>query len=272
MRRQSVSGNSMSLLSKVYRLGGQWAKDGLDFLVPPRCVICGNELFYQKDSHVAPSCMGAENALICLPCCHQLMIEQKRCVTCGERSCSTVACVGCKRCRHGCRGLAVLGSYGDDLRVAVLRCKRRGGEEIASALAFVLAATYSETIRQWGVQSIIPVPMHWSRRVFRGMSAADQIAESMAKFFDLPYRCPLRRVVATKMQKDLPFQDRKLNVANVFKVRQNVVGQTFLLVDDVCTTGSTLSASAQCLMAAGAHAVYAAVIAKADFSDEGSRA
>ena len=197
------------------------------------------------------------------------MIEQKRCVVCGERTCKKAHGVGCIR-RHGCQGVAVLGSYGNDLRVAVLRCKRRGGKEVAAALALALAEEYSETIRQWGIQSIIPVPMHWSRRFFRGMSAADQIAESMARYFDLPYRCPLRRVVATKMQKDLPFRDRKQNVKDVFKVRRKVAGQTFLLVDDVCTTGSTLTASADCLMAAGARAVYAAVIAKADFSDERS--
>lgn len=247
----------MSLASMFHRLGGRWFAEGLDLLVPPRCVHCLDDL-------------AAEPAggLVCAACRRDLVVDAPRCLVCGERSAAATPCGGCRRVTHGCAGLAVLGSYRDRLRSAILRCKRPGGEPLVRALAGLLVARHRATLAAWNVDRVVPVPMHWSRRMVRGTSAAAELAAAIAAQLGLPCRATLRRAVATRMQNELPIASRRGNVANVFQVRGDVAGRRVLVVDDVCTTGSTLAACSHALTAAGACVVYAAVVAKADRSSD----
>jgi ComF family protein len=247
----------MSLASMIHRLGGRWVAEGLDLLVPPRCVHCHGDLPAEPTG-----------GLLCAGCCRDLAVDTPRCDVCGERLTAAVPCAGCRRMRHGCAGIAVLGSYRDRLRSAILRCKRPGGEPLVGALAALLAARFGATFTAWRVDLVVPVPMHWSRRMVRGTSAADELAAAVAAHLGLPCRPLLRRTVATRMQNELPVESRRGNVADVFRVRGKAETRRMLVVDDVCTTGSTLAACSRALTAAGASAVYAAVVAKADRSSD----
>ena len=170
--------------------------------------------------------------------------------------------------RHRCAGLAVLGSYHGQLRSAILRCKRPSGEPLVAALAGLLVGRHRQTFTDWMVDLVVPVPMHWSRRIVRGTSAADELAAEIAGRLALSCRPALRRSVATRMQNEFPIEARRGNVANAFQVRSDVRGKTILVVDDVCTTGATLAACSIALTVAGASAVYAAALAKADRSPD----
>jgi predicted amidophosphoribosyltransferase len=66
------------------------------------------------------------------------------------------------------------------------------------------------------------------------------------------------------MQNELPFDDRRGNVRGAFVASRRTAGRRILLVDDVTTTGATLAECRQALVEAGASAVYAAVVARAD--------
>jgi predicted amidophosphoribosyltransferase len=68
------------------------------------------------------------------------------------------------------------------------------------------------------------------------------------------------------MQNELPIADRPLNVQGAFRSRLRLGGERILLVDDVMTTGATLSACCKALLDAGAATVDVAVVAKADRS------
>jgi ComF family protein len=159
----------------------------------------------------------------------------------------------------------VLGGYGGLLRDAVLRAKHPRGDDVAAALATLLHRHHAATIAAWAPDVVVPVPMHWWRRVVRGTSAAEVIAGRLGKLSGLPVRWSLRRNRATVMQNRLPFGERRANVRDAFGGRRRgVAGMRVLLVDDVVTTGGTLSACRRVLSTAGAAAVHVAVIARAD--------
>lgn len=258
---------SMSLPSLLYRFGGRMVADGLDILVPPRCAVCHDDLPSGRGGRIGPG--GGSNGPLLCPSCHgSLMTDSPRCSVCGERTTAVPPCQGCRRMQHGCSGLAVLGGYGDQLRTAILRCKRPGRDPLTTVLAGLIVSRHRPTFAAWGVGLVVPVPMHWSRRMMRGTSAADELAGAVAVHLRLPCDRVLRRVVATRMQNELPVTERRGNVATAFRVRGMVKGKRILLVDDVCTTGATLAACSEQLTAAGAQAVYAAVVAKADRSSD----
>lgn len=160
--------------------------------------------------------------------------------------------------------MVVLGGYADTLRDAVLRMKRPGAEDVAQALAALLVDRHRAALERARVDAIVPVPMHWWRRAGRGVSAADEIARAVARALDVGVVSALVRSRPTRMQNELPAEDRGGNVAGAFRVRKPVAGRRMLVVDDVVTTGSTLNACCLALRASGADGVYAAALAKAD--------
>lgn len=252
----------------LHWLGGRWAATGLDAIVPPQCVLCHGGLSMDADDASRSPASNEEGVLLCGSCRRELTSDVPRCGGCGEREGTASPCEGCRRVRHGCAGLAVLGGYGDRLRSAILRCKRPGGEPLVAALAGLLVSRHRKTLEAWGIDLVVPVPMHWSRRMLRGTSAADELAAMIAGRMGIPCHASLRRTVATRMQNELPVAERRGNVATAFRTRGRVSSKTILVVDDVSTTGSTLAACSGCLTAAGASAVYAAVVAKADRSSD----
>jgi ComF family protein len=232
-----------------------WKLPGLatlfDLVCPPRCALCGVDL---------PA--AAEGPLACTACAEAISADAARCGACGEPG-RAEAC----RCRGRCRdwdGIAVLTAYGDDVRGQVLRAKRPAGDAVAAALAGLLVAKHHDTFAAWRIDTVVPVPMHWRRRLTRGTSAADVLAAAVANRLRLPRRRLVRRRRFTPMQNELPFEDRRSNVRGAFVASRRAAGRRILLVDDVTTTGATLAECRRALVEAGASAVYAAVVARAD--------
>jgi ComF family protein len=230
---------------------------GLDLVCPPRCVFCRADV---------PE-PAARPAVVCGDCTRRLTSDLPRCLACGSPAASAAEC---RRCRGRCRdwdGIVVLAAYADEVRAAVLATKRPGGEVVAAGLATLLAARHREQLEAWGIDLIVPVPMHWTRRMLRGTSAADGLARAMAAALDLPWRSALVRTRATRMQNELEPESRRANVRGGFRATPRAAGRRVLLVDDVTTTGGTLSACRQALVAGGAAAVYAAAVARADATE-----
>lgn len=224
----------------------------VDLLFPPRCLLC------RRESAAQPT-VGAAAIPLCAACVHDLKADTGRCLRCGGSHRG-----GACRPLPECDGLAVLGGYSDRIREAVLRCKKPAGDGLSRALGRLLIDVHGGTLRDWGIDRVAAVPMHWRRRFARGTSAADELAATVAARLRRPCRRLLRRRLATRMQNELPVADRRANVRDAFSPRRSAAGARVLLVDDVCTTGATLSACAGALKAAGAAAVYAVAVARAE--------
>ena len=112
---------------------------------------------------------------------------------------------------------------------------------------------------------LVPVPLHPARRRERGFNQAELLAELLSVRAAVPYRKALQRVRYTTTQTAFDRAERMENLHDAFRLRKNsdVRGLRVLLVDDILTTGSTLSECARVLKSAGAISVYAVTAARA---------
>jgi ComF family protein len=146
----------------------------------------------------------------------------------------------------------------------ILRLKSARAESLAEPLGELLAVERRDVLEAFGAELIVPVPTHWTRRLWRGYNQCEAIGRGLARRMGLPLapNC-LRRVRRTQLQNGDETARRK-NVRGAFRASGNVLqGRTILLVDDVFTTGATLHESARALRDAGAGRVVVAVLARA---------
>ncbi|MGE0240239.1 MAG: ComF family protein [Parvibaculaceae bacterium] len=234
---------SLTRISRGLTLAGKW---GLDWLIPPQCLACRDEV--AEASGLCVHCW-AKLAFIEPPFCDRLAIPFPYDQGQGALSAAALADPpDWDRARaallfdDAAQGLAHALKYRDRHEAGLLmaRLMRRAGADILG-----------------GADGIIPVPLHrfrlWRRRYNQSAILARHIARDSRTAF-----CPelLQRRRATRSQTGLDREERQRNVRDAFIVpeaaRPLVVGKSFVLVDDVRTTGATLAASAKALKGAGA--------------------
>jgi ComF family protein len=115
---------------------------------------------------------------------------------------------------------------------------------------------------------LLPVPLHPLKKRERGYNQSELICQGIEEVTGIPVRTDLlHRKKYTVSQTQLSSEERKENVGDAFEInekkRGDISGKSFILVDDVITTGSTINACAKALATAGAKSVHAASIALA---------
>lgn len=112
---------------------------------------------------------------------------------------------------------------------------------------------------------VVPVPLHPARKRERGFNQAELLADALSARANVPMRNALERLRYTTTQTAFDRAERMQNLHNAFRLRKkvDVRGCRVLLIDDVLTTGSTLSECARVLKASGAISVHAATAARA---------
>jgi ComF family protein len=205
----------------------------LDLFFPPRCAFCG-KLFEHLPTGVCPECEKD------LPYRGEASLKQ----------------VGGLRC-------AVAFYYDDMVKDGVHALKF--GKKSARAVVFgrYIAQVASERLAG-EFDAVTFVPVSAQRRFRRGFDQAEELARAAAKTWDLPVEKTLKKVRNNRAQSSLDSPDeRRENVRDAYRPRRgaDIAGRRFLLIDDVLTTGSTISACAQVLLSAGAESVVCAALA-----------
>lgn len=224
-----------------------WLWRSLDWLYPPACGGCG-----KPGSRWCRVCQQ-EVSLITAPLCR----------TCGQPVNSGDLCTACKTHPPGYDQLRSFSVFAGPIRNALHRLKYRGEISLGDALAEPLIDFWGEL--KWGIDCVAPVPLSAKRIQARGYNQAAFLAKPIALAFGRPYiPAGLVRVRDTASQVGLTADQRRLNVEGAFDADPHKVrGKTVLIVDDVTTTGSTISACAAALKLAGADVVYGLTLARA---------
>ncbi len=202
-------------------------------------------------------------------------IRAAQCVLCGERLAPAQLLTGdaiCQACRDyppEFERAVSFGEYAGGLRDLIHLLKYSGVLPAARPLGGLLAASIEELGRAGGdsVPMLVPVPLHASKRRERRFNQSELIARAalrrLPQRFDLDCGV-LERRRPTRSQVGLDREARIRNMSGAFRVAapQRVQGRTVIVVDDVMTTGTTVSECARVLKRAGAAKVFAATVAR----------
>lgn len=162
---------------------------------------------------------------------------------------------GCQRCRHRNLGVSVIarvGTFETPLAPLLYRLKFGRHWQIAPLLAGPLLQALQQMATQTDlpVDAIIPIPLHWMRSFTRGFNQAEELAWHVARQYGAPMLPALVRHRHTMPQSRISSRTARLdNLRGAFSVRSGYSfgGATVWLIDDICTTGSTLHAAATAL-------------------------
>lgn len=146
-------------------------------------------------------------------------------------------------------GVAVFAHTGR-IKKSIYRFKYNNKRDFGKYYAMEMVLQYESLIKSWGVDVIVPVPIHKSKRIKRGFNQTEIIGKHLSKIVNLPYDDKvLKRIRKTKNQKSLSPQERKENLRSAFAVDKERVQKynRILIVDDIYTTGATIDACARIL-------------------------
>lgn len=124
---------------------------------------------------------------------------------------------------------------------------------------------YNEILR-WNPDYLIPVPLYYLKKAERGYNQSYYISKAISKIVNIPIKTSvLKRTRYTQSQTELSLEERKINVCGAFSVKKKnlIRNRAFLIVDDVITTGATISECGKVLLESGASKIYALSIALA---------
>ena len=189
-----------------------------------------------------------------------MYIDGARCMRCGRpiKRETEEYCMDCSRSDSDIDQGKNLWLHREPVSGALYRFKYKNKRSWGRVFAEELAAQYTDQIRKWKIDAVVPVPLHSSRLRKRGFNQAEILAQELSALTGLPvYRDVLYRIRKTTPQKKLGRGSRMKNLKGAFGVSRSWVPcRNVLLIDDIYTTGATLDSAARVLKIAGVQNVY----------------
>jgi ComF family protein len=229
----------------------------VSLLYPPFCTICGGSV--GAGEYLCTGC-EAKAIRITAPFCDKCsepfegsITSAFTCANCAHRTLYFEAAVAAYRGRGIVRHVVHEFKYERQIHLRHLLAR------------WLHPALEDERIRNRSFDVIVPVPLHATRQRERGFNQAQLLAELLSAQISIPAKPLLERIRYTTTQTALDRAERIENLHNAFHLRKkaDVRALRVLLVDDVLTTGATLSECARVLKRAGAVSVYAVTVARA---------
>jgi ComF family protein len=230
-------------------------------LFPSDCRLCGLPLASSCHLPVCPECLDSIEP-----------IAGERCLLCGERLFSVLGQKLCGEClteRPPFVKASAYGSYDAGLRELIHLLKYEGVKPAGDVLGRMLAEAVTDLVPDFEDEPplVVPVPLHATKQRERGFNQAELIARGMTKQKPLGVHLHLApelliRKRETKSQVGYTRQQRIGNLRGAFAAPVAIGGRDILLVDDVFTTGTTVSECTRVLRRAGAGKVWVATVAR----------
>jgi len=224
---------------------------------PPSCALCAVSIEWAE--YLCQACQAKAPRIkppFCETCSEPFpgaITERFSCANCAHRVLHFESAVAAYRSRGVVRKIIHDFKYGQQVHLR---------HPVASWLWETLADPRLDGRR---IDLVVPVPLHPARKRERGFNQAELLAELLSARAGLAMRTSLERIRYTTTQTVFDRAERMENLHNAFRLRKkaDVRGLRVLLIDDVLTTGSTLSECARVLKAGGALSVHAATAARA---------
>ena len=221
----------------------------LNVLFPSKCPVCGNK----SDSHI--------HNPICSACWNGIMpFDGYSCNICGRPGVSPhiLHCEQCTKERPLFEKILYYGIYDGALREAIHLLKFNGVKRLAAPLALLL-----NELPLPSTDAIVPVPLSKKNLLNRGFNQTADIAHHLSKKLKIPLMInALKKTRETLPQTDVSGKERLKNLKGAFAADDCVRGFDLLLLDDVVTTGATVSECSRELLKKGAKSVMVIAVAR----------
>ena len=219
-------------------------------------------------------CVGCNRfgTYFCAKCIANISQKDLICPNCYKSAIGGTTHPLCKK-RYGLDGLWSLGAYQDSLKKAIKKLKYRLVSDLTLDLVDLMVEYWAKNTPQFldeikkdkGVGwVVVPVPLHPKRQNYRGFNQSGSLGRMIAGKLGLEYSEVLQRIRHTKPQAELNSWERRKNTHNAFALSRSykLEPSSYLLVDDIWTTGSTLKECCYVLKRVGAKKVWAITLAR----------
>ncbi len=217
------------------------AAEIFDFFLPRLCFACGEKLSI-NDKILCPACFASLTK-----------VPQDRMVKEFKRKFENDKVIS------GFASLFMFESEGA-LQKVIHELKYSKKFALGKYLGELITENLKFQINEFNPNIILPVPIHRLRKAERGFNQSYYIAKGIGKKLQVPVRPNLlKRKRYTETQTALSMDERKINVAEAFVVtnKKLIAGKRFLMIDDVITTGSTITECGRKLLESGADKIFA---------------
>lgn len=220
----------------------------LDAVLPPVCANCNRvgELF-------CADCLAAVT-----------WVEQPICQKCGRpQKRRSARCFSCQNIPFPLDRIRAATLHVDPVRRVLHQMKYEGYFALSEPLGNLMIKAWPKWYHPFDL--VLPIPLHPQRKRHRGYNQSELLVRELQKGLGWSSDpAALKRNRQTRPQLGLTASERRANVCNAFGADSvRVDGKRILLVDDVCTTGSTLASAAEALLDAGARSISAYCLTQA---------